>query len=231
VRVIVFGATGMVGQGVLRACLLDAGIDRVLVIGRRGTGQQHAKLVEVVLEDVFAVPALGQQLEGYDACFYCLGVSAVGMKEEAYRRVTYELTMTVARALVARNPQMTFIYISGQSTDSTAGGSVMWARVKGATENAVRALPFKATYMFRPGYIQPMHGIKSSTSWYRLMYNVLGPLYPLLRRLFPRNVTNTDAVGEAMIAAARHGASKQVLENRDINELADATMHWPDRRI
>jgi len=176
VSVIVFGATGMVGQGVLRACLLDPGIDGVLVIGRRSTGQHDAKLREVVLDDLFTVPALGDQLDGYDACFYCLGVSAVGLKEHIYPRVTYDLTVTVAEALAARNPQMTVIYVSGQSTDSTGQGSVMWARVKGATENAVRAMPFKATYMFRPGYIQPMRGIKSSTSWYRVIYSIVGPL-------------------------------------------------------
>jgi len=221
-RVIIFGATGMVGQGVLRACLLDPGVTQVLVIGRRPTGQQQAKLRDVVLDDLFTVPSLGDQLNGYDACFFCLGVSAVGLKEEAYRRVTYDLTLTVAEALVARNPGMTFIYVSGQSTDSTAQGSVMWARVKGATENAVSALPFKATFMFRPGYIQPMHGIKSSTSWYRLLYSAVGPLYPLLRRLFPRNVTNTDAVGQAMIEVARRGAPKHILENREINELSSS---------
>jgi len=221
-RVIIFGATGMVGQGVLRACLLDPGVTQVLVIGRRPTGQQQATLRDVVLDDLFTVPSLGDQLNGYDACFFCLGVSAVGLKEEAYRRVTYDLTLTVAEALVARNPGMTFIYVSGQSTDSTAQGSVMWARVKGATENAVSALPFKATFMFRPGYIQPMHGIKSSTSWYRLLYSAVGPLYPLLRRLFPRNVTNTDAVGQAMIEVARRGAPKHILENREINELSSS---------
>lgn len=220
-RVILFGATGMVGQGVLRACLLDPGVEQVLSIGRRPTGQQHAKLREVVLDDLFTVPALGAQLDGYDACFYCLGVSAVGLKEQVYRRVTYELTMVVAEALVKRNPAMTFVYVSGQSTDGTAQGSVMWARVKGATENAVSALPFRASYMFRPGYIQPMHGIKSSTSWYRAIYSVAGPLYPLLRRIFPRSVTTTDAVGEAMLVAARTGAPKHVLENQDINELAE----------
>jgi len=212
----------MVGQGVLRACLLDPGVTQVLVIGRRPTGQQQATLRDVVLDDLFTVPSLGDQLNGYDACFFCLGVSAVGLKEEAYRRVTYDLTLTVAEALVARNPGMTFIYVSGQSTDSTAQGSVMWARVKGATENAVSALPFKATFMFRPGYIQPMHGIKSSTSWYRLLYSAVGPLYPLLRRLFPRNVTNTDAVGQAMIEVARRGAPKHILENREINELSSS---------
>ena len=211
----------MVGQGVLRACLLDPEVTQVLAIGRRTTGQQHAKLREVVLNDLFTVPALGEQLNGYDACFFCLGVSSVGMKEETYRRVTYDLTMTVAEALVARNPRMTFVYVSGASTDSSAQGRIMWARVKGATENAVSALPFKATYMFRPGFIQPMHGVKSSTGWYRAIYALLGPLYPLLSRLFPRAVTNTDLVGEAMIRVARHGAPLHVLENRDINQLAE----------
>jgi uncharacterized protein YbjT (DUF2867 family) len=221
-RVIILGATGMVGQGVLRACLLDPGVEQVLVIGRRPTGQQHARLREVIVEDLFTVPSLGDQLNGYDACFYCLGVSAMGLTEEAYRRVTYDLTLIVATALVARNPGMAFVYVSGQGADSTAQGRVMWARVKGATENALRALPFRAAYMFRPGYIQPMHGIRSGTSWYRAIYAVLGPLYPVIRTLSPRSVTTTDAVGQAMIAAARHGAPTNVLDNHDINELANA---------
>lgn len=221
-KVILFGATGMVGQGALRECLLDPGVELVRIIGRRVTGQQHQKLRELVLDDLFATPTLRADLGGYDACFFCLGVSAVGMSEEAYRRVTHDLTMVIARALVERNPDMTFIYVSGQSTDSSERGRVMWARVKGATENAVSSLPFKATYMFRPGYIQPMHGIKSSTGWYRAMYTVLTPLYPLLRALFPRNVTTTELIGRAMIAAARHGAPTRVLENAEINALASA---------
>lgn len=228
-RVILFGATGMVGQGVLRACLLDPRVEQVLVIGRRTTGQQHARLRELVLDDLFTVPALGSQLDGYDACFFCLGVSAVGLKEDAYRRVTHDLTVTVAEALVSRNPQMTFIYVSGQSTDGTAKGSVMWARVKGATENAVSAMPFRATYMFRPGYIQPLHGIKSSTPLYRALYAVLAPIYPVLRALFPRNVTTTDAVGQAMLIAAMGGAPKHVLENHDINELATKAHTSPEQ--
>lgn len=217
---ILFGATGMVGQGVLRECVLDPGIEQVLVIARRPGGQQHAKVKEIVLDDLFAVPSLGGELDGYDACFYCLGVSAVGMTEEAYRRVTYDLTMVVARCLVEHNPGMTFIYVSGQSTDSSEQGRVMWARVKGAAENGVSALPFGASYMFRPGYIQPMHGITSSTSWYRVIYAIVGPLYPLLKALFPRNVTTTEVVGRAMIAVARDGAPVHVLENQEINEVA-----------
>ena len=172
-KVILFGATGMVGQGVLRECVLDPGVEQVLVIGRRATGQQHGKVREVVLDDLFAVPTLGPQLEGYDACFYCLGVSAVGMTEEAYRRVTYDLTMVVARCLVERNPGMTFIYVSGQSTDSSAQGRVMWARVKGAAENAVSALPFRratcsgrATSSRCTASRRARAGIARSTPWW-----------------------------------------------------------------
>lgn len=175
----------------------------------------------MLLDDLFAVPTLGDALNGYDACFYCLGVSAVGMKEEAYRRVTYDLTMVVARCLVERNPGMTFIYVSGRSTDSSERGRMMWARVKGATENAVSALPFKATYMFRPGIIQPMHGIKSGTGWYRAIYTAMGPFYGVLSAAFPRLMTNTALVGRAMIAVARHGAPVHILENKEINEVAE----------
>ena len=219
-KVILFGATGMVGQGVLRECLVDPGIEQVLVIGRRATGQPHAKVREVLLADLFAVPTLGQALDGYDASFYCLGVSAVGMTEEAYRRVTCDLTLLIGRCLVERNPGMTFVYVSGTGTDRTERGRSMWARVKGATENAISELPFAATYMFRPGYIQPMDGITSNTALYRAIYVVMGPLYPLLDRLFPRYITSTERVGRAMIAVARHGAPTHVLENREINELS-----------
>ena len=221
-KVILFGATGMVGQGVLRECLLDPGVERVLVIGRRATGQGHAKLRELLLDDLFKVPTLGSELDGYDACFYCLGVSAMGMTEEAYRLVTFDLTVVVARSLVARNPAMTFVYVSGTGTDSSGKGRVMWARVKGITENAVSALPFRATFMFRPGYIQPMHGMKSSTGWYRVIYTVMGPLYPLLSAVLPHYVTTTELVGRAMIEVAEHGAAVPVLENREINEVARA---------
>ncbi len=210
----------MVGRGVLRECLLEAGVEMVLVIGRRPMGQQHSKVREVLLDDLFAVPSLGAELEGYDACFYCLGVSAVGMTEAAYRRVTYDLTTAVAQCLVARSPAMTFIYVSGTGTDGSGTGRVMWARVKGMTENAVSALPFKATHMFRPGYIQPMHGVTSSTGWYRAIYAVMGPLYPLLNALLPQYVTTTELVGRAMIAVAARGAPMHVLENREINAVA-----------
>jgi hypothetical protein len=144
------------------------------------------------------------------------------MSEAAYRRVTYDLTLSIARALAERNRGMTFIYVSGQNTDSSEKGRAMWARVKGATENAVSALPFKATYMFRPGYIQPMHGIKSGTAWYRVLYAIVAPLYPVMKRLFPRHVTTTEMVGRAMLAVARNGAPQHIFGNEEINAAGAA---------
>lgn len=218
-NVILFGATGMVGQGVLRECLLHPSVERVLVVGRTRTGATHDKLREIVLRDVADLSSVDAELSGYDACFFCLGVSSAGMNERDYRRLTYDLTLAVAQALVRRNPDMTFIYVSGAGTDSTERGRMMWARVKGETENALRKLPFKGAYMFRPGYIQPMHGITSKTTWYRLLYVVLGGLYPALKRLFPKFVTTTEQMARAMIAVATNGAPKPVLENADINAI------------
>jgi uncharacterized protein YbjT (DUF2867 family) len=218
-NVILFGATGMVGQGVLRECLLDPSVERVQVIGRTRTDATHDKVREILLRDVADLPSVDPELSGFDACFFCLGVSAAGMNESDYRRLTYDLTLAVAQTLVRRNPNMTFIYVSGAGTDSTEHGRMMWARVKGETENALQKLPFKAAYMFRPGYIQPMHGITSKTTWYRLLYVVLGGLYPALKRLFPKLVTTTEQMGRAMIAVATNGAPKPVLENADINAV------------
>src|SRR6267378_2721490 len=167
-RVILFGATGMVGQGVLRECLINPAVERVLAVGRSATGQQHAKLRELVLQDFLDFSAVTGELTGYDACFFCLGVSSAGMTEAAYRRVTYDVTLAAARSLATINPAMTFIYVSGARTDSSERGRSMWARVKGQTENALLRLPFKSAYMFRPAAIQPLHGITSKTRWYRL---------------------------------------------------------------
>ncbi|MCY1018966.1 NAD-dependent epimerase/dehydratase family protein [Pyxidicoccus sp. MSG2] len=221
-KVILFGATGMVGQGVLRECLLDDGVERVLTVGRVATGQQHAKLREIVHKDLLDYASIEGELAGYDACFFCLGVSSAGMKEADYARVTYEMPLAAARTLVKLNPDMTFIYVSGASTDSTEQGRVMWARVKGRAENALLGLPFKAKYMFRPAAIQPMHGIVSKTRSYRILYAVMTPLYPVLRALFPKYVTTTEKVGRAMLHVVRHGAPKPVLENADINALVQA---------
>jgi uncharacterized protein YbjT (DUF2867 family) len=218
-KIILFGATGMVGQGVLRECLLDPGVESVLTIGRTVTGQQHAKLREIAHKDLMDLSAIESQLTGYDACFFCLGVSSVGMKEADYRRITYDLTISVAQTLIRLNPTMTFIYVSGTGTDSTEQGRTMWARVKGKTENDLFKMPFKAAYMFRPGYIQPLHGIRTKTKLYAAIYAVIAPLYPALKLLFPRFVTTTECVGRAMIKVVRQGSAKMLLENADINGL------------
>jgi uncharacterized protein YbjT (DUF2867 family) len=217
VKVIILGATGMVGQGVLRESLLDPEVESVLTIGRNATAQQHEKLHEITHNDLSDLSAIEGRLSGYDACFFCLGVSSAGMNEEAYRRVTYDLTISVARTLAKLNPTMTFIYVSGSGTDSTERGRMMWARVKGKTENALLQMPFKAVYMFRPGYIQPLHGIRTKTMWYGVIYAMIGPLYPVWKLLFPKYVTTTECVGRAMLNVVKRGAPKSVLENQDIN--------------
>jgi uncharacterized protein YbjT (DUF2867 family) len=219
-NVLLFGATGMVGQGVLRECLIDPDVERVLAIGRSATGQSHEKLQQVVHANLFDLSPIESMLAGHDACFFCLGVSSAGMSEKDYARITYDLTIAVAQRLVALNPAMTFVYVSGTGTDTTKHDGSMWARVKGKTENALLNMPFKAAFMFRPGFIQPMHGIKSRTPLYRTLYAVLAPLYPIFRALLPNLVTTTEKVGKAMVRVAKSGAPKTLLENRDINALA-----------
>jgi uncharacterized protein YbjT (DUF2867 family) len=219
-RVILFGATGMVGQGVLRECLRDPEVERVLVIGRTSIGNQNEKMREIVHRDFLDFSSIEDQLGGYDACFFCLGISSVGMKEQDYTRVTYDYTMAAAQVLAKQNPGMTFIYVSGTGTDSTEKGRLAWARVKGKTENALFKLPFKA-YMFRPGYVQPLDGIKSKTKLYSALYSAVGALYPMLRAIFPKYVTTTEQVGRAMICVAKRGAPKRLLENEDINHCCD----------
>ena len=218
-KVIVFGATGMVGQGVLRECLRDPRVDAVLTVGRKATGQPHPKLKELVHADLFEYGSVAAELKGYDACFFCLGISSAGMNEAAYRRITYDLTLAAGTALARLDPGMTFIYVSGAGTDSSERGRVMWARVKGATENALLRLPFKAAYMFRPGIIRPLHGIRSKTPLYRAFYVAAAPLLWLLNITSPGLLTTTEQMGRAMIKAAADGAPKPLLETRDINLL------------
>ena len=218
-KIILWGATGMVGQGVLRECLLDPGVESVLVVTRSASDQQDPKLQEIIQQDFFDFSGIADRLTGYDACFFCVGVSAAGKSEQEYRRLNYDITIAAAQTLVERNPGMTFIYVSGTGTDSSERGRMMWARVKGKTENDLLRMPFKAAYMFRPGYIQPMHGIRSKTGWYRGFYAVIAPLYPLLRAFFPKHVMTTEQLGCAMIAVARRGAPKKVLESADIISL------------
>jgi len=218
-KVILFGATGMVGQGVLRECLVDAGVERVLAVGRSPTGLQDGKLREVLHGDFTNFSAIESELTGYDACFFCLGVSSVGMDAERYRHLTYDLTMAAATTLVRLNPNMVFTYVPGRSTDSTEQGPQRWARVKGKTENDLLKLPFKAAYMFRPAGIQPLHGVRSRTAWVQAIYLVASPLLTWLDRVAPKYMTTTEQVGRAMIKVARDGYPKPVLESEDINRL------------
>jgi len=218
-KAIIFGATGMVGSGVLRECLDHPDVESVLVVGRSSCEIENAKLQEIVHQDFFDYSGIEDRLTGYDACFFCLGVSSFRMSEEQYHRLTYELTLQAAETLARLNPDMTFCYVSGTGTDSTESGRSMWARVKGKTENQLLRLPFKAVYLFRPGYIQPLKGIRSKTRVYQALYTALGPLYPVWKKLFPKYVTNTEKLGLAMIHVASHGYPHPVLENRDINSV------------
>jgi uncharacterized protein YbjT (DUF2867 family) len=218
-KVILFGGTGMVGQGVLRECLLDAGIESVLVVGRSPTGMQHAKLREVLHDNFTDFSKIESQLGGYDACFFCLGVSSIGMEAERYRHLTYDVTMAAAKTLVRLNPAMVFTYVTGRSTDSTEQGPVRWARVKGKTENDLLKLPFKAAYMFRPAGIQPLHGVRSKTAWVQAIYVVAGPLLSYLNSVAPKYMTTSQQLGRAMIKVARDGYPRPVLESEDINSV------------
>jgi uncharacterized protein YbjT (DUF2867 family) len=218
-NVLILGASGMVGQGVLRECLLDEGVKRVVTLGRTPTGQTHPKLREIVQRDLTNLAPIEDQLRGIDACFYCLGASATGLNEAEYTRINYEITLVVAETLARLDPDLTFVYVSGTGTDSTERGRVMWARVKGRTENALLRLPFKAAYMLRPGVIIPMHGVKSKTRIYRVFYTVLGPILPLFKSLFPRAVIDTEHLGRVMIRLAGSGYSKNVLEMADLASM------------
>jgi len=217
VKVILFGASGMVGQAVLRECLRDDGIEQVLSIARRPTGITHPKLRELVRDDLFAFDSIDADLQGYDACFFCLGVSAAGMSEADYAHLTFDLTHGWAQTLARIHPSITFIYVSGAGT----GGKAMWAQVKGRTENALLAL-FPNAYMFRLAMLRPMNREVSKTRWTRISYIVFRPLLPLLRAIFPGAVITTEELGRAMINVARHGAQKRVLENRDMRAIGMA---------
>lgn len=221
-NVLLFGATGMIGQGVLRECLNDPDVREVAIVVRAATALEHPKLREIVAPDFWNYSAIEAELSGFEACFFCLGVSSVGMSEAEYERITYGITLAAAQTLARLNSGMTFIYVSGVGTDSSEQGRVAWARVKGRTENALLRLPFKAAYMFRPGAVEPLHGIKPKSRVYRIAYAVLRPLLPLLRPLFGDSLLTTEQIGRAMLAAARRGAPVKVLEPRDIRALAES---------
>jgi uncharacterized protein YbjT (DUF2867 family) len=216
IRVIITGATGMVGEGVAYECMQHPGVESILLLNRKPSGIVHPKVTELLHDNFYDVTAVREQLRGFDACFFCLGISSVGASEEVYRKVTYELTMHVARVLAELNPGMTFCYVSGSGTDSTVKGSLMWARVKGQTENHLLALPFRQAYMFRPGYMQPTKGLKNALKYYRY----LGWLYPVFKKLFPGFVGTLQDLGRAMIGVTTRGYSKRRLEVKDINLVA-----------
>ncbi len=218
-RILLFGATGMVGQGVLRECLRAPDVDYVQTIGRTPVGQLDPRLHDLVHRDLTDYRSIEASLHNFDACFFCLGVSSAGMSEADYTRLTFDLTLAAAATLARVNPQMTFVYVSGAGTDSSEHGRSMWARVKGRTENALQRLPFKAVYLFRPGLIQPLHGIQSKTRAYRLFYALAKPLLTPLRVLLPNQVLSTADIGQAMLAVARDGADQAVLETRDIRSV------------
>jgi uncharacterized protein YbjT (DUF2867 family) len=220
-KVIIFGATGMVGNGVLLECVDDARVEDVLLVSRHSAHVTHPKVREILHDDFFDFDGISANFSAADACFFCLGVSSVGMREADYYHLTYDLTLAAASAIAAvTGGRLTFCYVSGEGTDSSERGRRAWARIKGTTENALMRLPFKAAYMFRPGYIQPLRGIRSKTGWYQAVYDTLGRLYPLLRRLVPRYVTTTVNVGRAMINVAANGYPKQILTTEDINSAA-----------
>lgn len=216
IKAIITGCTGMVGEGVLHECLNHAAVESVLVINRKPCGVTHPKLKELIHADFQDISPIMGQLAGYNACYFCMGVSAVGMKEPEYTRLTYDLTLSFARILHAVCPELVFCYVSGSGTDSTEAGKSMWARVKGRTENALMKVGFKAAYMFRPGYMQPTPGLKNTLKY----YGALSWMYPVLRGLFPKFVTTLAELGQAMIRVTTHGHEMSVIEVPDIVKLA-----------
>lgn len=216
IKAIITGATGMVGEGVMYECLNHSDVEEVLVLTRKPTGYSHPKLKEIIHADFYNITSIQEQLKGYNACLFCLGVSSVGMKEEDYFQKTYVLTMHVAEILSKQNTDMTFCYISGANTDSTEKGKTMWARVKGKTENDLMKLPFKKVYNFRPGIIAPTKGLKNTLGFYKW----LGWLIPVFKLLTPNFISSLKELGLAMINASRLGYEKQILEVKDIKTLA-----------
>lgn len=219
-KVIICGATGMIGKGVLLECLDDDRVVQVLTIGRSNMELEHPNLKQLVHKDFTDFTPIQNELNGYDACFFCLGISAAGLNEAEYKKVTYDYTMAAARTLHRLNPDMTFTYVSGQGTDSSEKGRMMWARVKGQTENDLVKVGFKKAIMFRPGIIIPLRGIKSRTKSYQFMYDYFGWLIKIIKAFWPNSVTDTTKIGRAMINAPEYGRDGSILNPKDINTLA-----------
>ena len=217
INVIVTGATGMVGEGVLHECLLHTQVDNIVVIGRRPCGVSHPNLKEIILKDISDLSQIENQFEGYNACFFCSGVSSVGKKEEEYYRITYNLTLNFAETLSKINPDMTFCYVSGSGTDSSEKGKLMWARVKGKTENDLMKLAFKKVYNFRPAFMHPTKGLKNTL----MFYKYISWMYPFLHLVLPGYFSTLSQIGKAMINSVIYGFEKNILEVRDINLLSE----------
>jgi hypothetical protein len=220
IKVIITGSTGMVGKGVLFSCLEDPNVSSVLLLNRSSVGINHEKIKELIIEDFHNLSYLRDEFSAYDACYFCLGVSSFGMKEKEYNEITYKTTLHLAKVLSDVNPKSSFCYVSGVGTDSSEKGKSMWARVKGKTENAILKLPFRSAFLFRPGYIQPMKGVKSKTALYNTLLAFIKPLYPIIKLIAPSKVTTNVEIGKAMIYSTLQGADKTILYNKDINELA-----------
>ena len=226
-NVLLTGATGMVGEGALHECLQHDQVEKVLVINRKPCGVQHPKLEEIIHEDFFDITAIAEKMSACTTCFFCMGVSSVGMKEADYHRLTYTLTLSFAETLVKKNPAMIFCYISGRGTDSTEKGRLMWARVKGKTENDLMSLPFKNVYAFRPGYMHPTKGLKNTLK----AYNYVAWLYPFFRTFFPKSVSTLKELGLAMIQVGLKGYSRNIVEVKDIVSLATENIGLNSNRI
>lgn len=222
-RIVLFGATGMVGKGVLHECLDAPDVEQVIAVGRSPAGMTHAKLVEVIHKDFTDFTAIEDRLRGADACFFCLGVSSSGMKEPEYTKITYDTTLAAARSMLRASPNSVLTYVSGAGTDSSEKGRSMWARVKGRTENALLAMPFGGAYMFRPGLIKPERGIVSKTPGYANFYKFGGSaLASVLLKVAPGSTTSTSRMGLAMLECAATKPRERILETKDINRLAEA---------
>lgn len=219
-KAVIFGASGMVGQSVLRECLIDDSVDSIISVGRSTISVTHPKLKNLIHADFLDFSPLTNEFKGVDVCFYCLGIASAGLSEEEYKKITCNYTVAAAKILLKINPKITFIFISGAGADSSEKGRIMWARVKGKTENALLALKFQSVYAIRPAFIQPLNGITSRTRLYRVLYLVFWPFMPLIKWLAPNSVITTEALGKVMIHIARKGALKHLLESRDVVALA-----------
>lgn len=220
-RIIITGATGMVGEGVLYECLQHKEVEKVLVIGRKSCGYSHPKLSEIILSDFADIATFGERLSGYNACFFCLGTTAMGKDEAEYSRQTYALTLNFATELVKHNSDMSFCYVSGAGTDSTEKGRIMWARVKGRTENDLMKLPFKQVFNFRPAGIEPFLPLKPSQTYYK-MYKYLGWLFPMMKVIAPNSMVAMKDIAAAMIHVSLYGFTRANVEVKDMKELAKA---------